>query len=145
MDEKPVECSMLYRSVGFATSAYEQIADRAAQAQREIIEKVASEGPCVIIGRSADQVLAGEYKLLRVFISSSRENRISRIMEREGLSAPEAEKKLSKADKERAAYYNQRSSVRWGDAAGYDLCIDADWFGIDGSAGLIASAATHKP
>ena len=139
VDEKPVECSMLYRSVGFATSAYEKIADQAAQAQREIIEKVAAEGPCVIIGRSADQVLAGKHKLFRVFISSSRENRVRRIMEREGLTREKAEKKVARADRERAAYYNQRSNVRWGDAAGYDLCLDADWFHVDGACRMIAA------
>lgn len=139
VDEKPVECSMLYRSVGFTTSAYEKIADQAAQAQREIIEKVAAEGPCVIIGRSADQVLAGKHKLFRVFISSSRENRVRRIMEREGLTREKAEKKVARADRERAAYYNQRSNVRWGDAAGYDLCLDADWFHVDGACRMIAA------
>ena len=139
VDEKPVECSMLYRSVGFTTSAYEKIADQAAQAQREIIEKVAAEGPCVIIGRSADQVLAGKHKLFRVFISSSRENRVRRIMEREGLMREKAEKKVARADRERAAYYNQRSNVRWGDAAGYDLCLDADWFHVDGACRMIAT------
>lgn len=139
VDEKPVECSMLYRSVGFTTSAYEKIADQAAQAQREIIEKVAAEGPCVIIGRSADQVLAGKHKLFRVFISSSRENRVRRIMEREGLMREKAEKKVARADRERAAYYNQRSNVRWGDAAGYDLCLDADWFHVDGACRMIAA------
>lgn len=139
VDEKPVECSMLYRSVGFTTSAYEKIADQAAQAQREIIEKVAAEGPCVIIGRCADQVLAGKHKLFRVFISSSRENRVRRIMEREGLMREKAEKKVARADRERAAYYNQRSNVRWGDAAGYDLCLDADWFHVDGACRMIAT------
>ena len=139
VDEKPVECSMLYRSVGFTTSAYEKIADQAAQAQREIIEKVAAEGPCVIIGRCADQVLAGKHKLFRVFISSSRENRVRRIMEREGLTREKAEKKVARADRERAAYYNQRSNVRWGDAAGYDLCLDADWFHVDGACRMIAT------
>lgn len=139
VDEKPVECSMLYRSVGFTTSAYEKIADQAAQVQREIIEKVAAEEPCVIIGRSADQVLAGKHKLFRVFISSSRENRVRRIMEREGLTREKAEKKVARADRERAAYYNQRSNVRWGDAAGYDLCLDADWFHVDGACRMIAA------
>ena len=143
MDEKPIDSSMLYRSVGFTTSAYEHIADQALKAQREIIEKVAAEGPCVIIGRSADQVLAGKHKLFRVFIASSNESRIKRIMERDHLTAAEAGKKLAKVDKERAAYYNQRSKTRWGDSAGYDLCLDTDWFGIDGASNLITNTVTR--
>lgn len=144
MDEKPVDSSMLYRSVGFLSGSYGAIAGQALQAQQEIIEKVAAEGPCVIVGRSADQVLMGKHKLLRVFISSGEEARIRRIMERDGIPEAEARRKLAKVDKERSAYYNQRSKTRWGDAAGYDLCIDTDWFGLDGAAGLIASAAMHR-
>lgn len=144
MDEKPIDSSTLYRSVGFATSGYEAIINQALKAQREIIEKVAAEGPCVIVGRSADQVLAGKHKLFRVFISSNEENRIKRIMERDSLSAAEAGKKLNKADKERAAYYNQHSKTRWGDAEGYDLCLDTSWFGIEGASKLIITTVINK-
>lgn len=144
IDEKPVDSSMLYRSVGFLTNGYETISSQALKAQNEIIGKIAAEGPCVIVGRSADQVLAGKYKLFRVFITSGRENRIKRIMERDGLTAADADKKLAKADRERAAYYNQRSATRWGDAAAYDLCLDTDWFGIDGASELIVSAVLHS-
>lgn len=144
LDEKPVNSSMLYRSVGFSTSAYEHIAKQAQKAQREIIEKVASEGPCVIVGRSADQILAGSHKLFRVFITSSEGSRIKRVMERDGLSEAEASKKLAKVDRERSAYYNQRSRTRWGDAAGYDFCLDTDWFGIENASSLITSVITQR-
>lgn len=135
---------MLYRSVGFGSNEYKSIANQAQKAQREIIEKIAAEGPCVIVGRSADQVLAGTHKLFRVFISSSEDSRVKHIMERDHLSAAEAGKKLAKVDKERAAYYNQRSKTHWGDAEGYDLCIDTDWFGIDGASDLITAIVTDK-
>lgn len=143
-DEKPVDSSMLYRSVGFLSNDYSVIANQALQAQREIIEKVANEGPCVIVGRSADQVLMGKHKLFRVFISSQKENRIKRIMERDNLSAADANKKLTKVEKERSSYYNQRSKISWGSAEGYDLCVDTGWFGIDGASNLIVTTVTNK-
>ncbi len=144
VDEKPIDSSMLYRSVGFATANYEPITNQALKAQREIIEKVAAEGPCVIVGRSADQVLVGKHKLFRVFITSDRENRINRIMERDHLTKTEADKKMTKVDRERSAYYNQRSKSRWGDAAGYDICLDTDWFGIEGASKLIVTTVTRQ-
>lgn len=143
MDEKPVDSSMLYRSVGFLTNDYEAIAGQALKAQREIIEKVAAEGSCVIVGRAADQVLAGKHTLFRVFITSGRENRIKRIMDRDGLPAAEAGRKLAQVDKERSAYYNQHSKSHWGDAAGYDLCLNTDWFDAGHAASLITAAVTH--
>ncbi|MBR1486468.1 MAG: MATE family efflux transporter [Synergistaceae bacterium] len=144
LDEKPISNSMLYRSVGFGTASYNNIAREALRAQREVIEKVAAEGACVIVGRLADQVLAGKYKLLRIFITSGSESRIKRIMERDSLSREDAIKKMNKADKERAAYYNQLSKTKWGNADGYDLCLDTDFFGIDGTANLIISAAKNN-
>lgn len=141
VDERPVDSSMLYRSVGFGSGGYDAVAGLALKAQREIIEKIAKEGPCVIVGRSADQVLEGKHKLLRVFISSGEENRIRHIMERDGLSEAEAGRKLAKADKNRAAYYNQHSKNRWGDPAGYDICLNTDCLGIGGVSDLITAAA----
>ena len=79
-----------------------------------------------------------------MFISSSESHRIKRIVERDHISATEAGKKLSKVDKERAAYYNQHSKTRWGDAKSYDLCVDTDWFGIDGASDLITTVVTKK-
>lgn len=144
IDEKPIDSSMLYCSVGFMSNGYELIASQALKAQREIIETVATNGPCIIVGRSADQVLAGKHKIFRVFITSSKENRIKRIMKRDSLTKSDAKKKISKVDKERSLYYNQRSEKRWGDAAGYDLCIDTDWFGIDGATSLIVEAVKKQ-
>lgn len=144
MDEKPVNSGMLYRSIGFGNSGYESIGHLAIKAQREIIEKIAAEGPCVIVGRSADQVLAGKYKLLRVFITSDVESRISRVVRRDSLNTADARKKIAKADKERAAYYNQLSATKWGAADGYDLCLNTDWFGIDHAADLIVTTAQQQ-
>lgn len=145
VDEKPVDSSMLYRSVGFLTHGYETIAAQALAAQREIIEAVAAEGPCVIVGRSADQVLAGHHKLFRVFITASQESRIQRVMARDHLTQEETRKKLLKVDRERAAYYNQRTETHWGDATNYDLCLDTDWFGIDGAIKAIVSTVRDQP
>ena len=69
------------------------------------------------MGRCADQVLGENYRLFRVFISSGEDNRTKRIIERDHLSAAEAGRKLHRVDKERAAYYNQRSRTPWGNAA----------------------------
>lgn len=96
VDEKPVDSSMLYRSVGFLTHGYEAIAAQALAAQREIIEAVAAEGPCVIVGRSADQVLAGHHKLFRVFITAGQESRIQRVMARDHLTQEETRQKAPK-------------------------------------------------
>lgn len=117
------------------------IADRA---QREVIEQIASEGGCVIVGRRADQVLAGRPDLLRVFITSSVESRAARIAQRDSLTAEKALAQVRRADRERAYYCNSLSSLKWGEAASYDLCLDTQRLGLEGAAEVIVAAAQVK-
>ncbi|MDD3186639.1 MAG: cytidylate kinase-like family protein [Anaerostipes sp.] len=99
-------------------------------AQREAILEIAEKGSCVIIGRAADYILKEE-KPLRIFISSDEATRIERVCKRDGLSREEAEKKIRKMDKLRAAYYNEYADAAWGRADNYDLCINLSRFSID--------------
>ena len=64
-------------------------------------------------------------------------------MEREGLDLKAATKKVLKADKERAAYYNQFGGPRWGEASTYDLCINTETFGDEKAAELIVRLVTN--
>ncbi|MDD2375780.1 MAG: cytidylate kinase-like family protein [Anaerostipes sp.] len=99
-------------------------------AQREAILEIAEKGSCVIIGRAADYILKDE-KPLRIFISSDEATRVERVCKRDGLSREEAEKKIRKMDKLRAAYYNEYADAAWGRADNYDLCINLSRFSID--------------
>lgn len=140
VDEKPIESSMLYQYTGFLSGQYISIEGLANQAQREIIERVAQEGPCIIVGRRADQILKDRRDILNVFITASVESRAERVSERDHLTVQESRKKIARVDKVRAAYYNQHSDQKWGDAASYDLCIDTDKPGIDGTVDMIVAA-----
>ena len=140
MDEKPLQPDMLYQYIGFVSMQYTSVGKMADQAQREIIEVVAAKGPCVIVGRRADQVLKDRQKLFRVFITASSASRMRRICERDHLTENESVQKIARVDKERAAYYNQQSDKKWGDAATYDMCLDTDRLGIQNAADVIEAA-----
>lgn len=142
VDEKEISDAVLYMSVGFLNPEYTSVRQIAANAQREVIEKIASEGPCVIVGRRANEVLRDRKNLVSVFVTASVEYRTKRIMEREGLDEKAARKKVLKADKERAAYYNQFGDTKWGYAATYDLCINTETFGDDKAAEMIVRLVT---
>ena len=143
-DEKPIDSSLLYLSASFGTNEYSAIAKQAETAQREIIERVAQKGPCVIVGRCADQILSGSHKLLRVFITGCQEKRILRIQSREGLSPDEAKKKVARVDKERAAYYNQHGKGKWGSAENYDLILNTDWYSFEESADTVVRSVSER-
>ena len=110
-------------------------------AQFDTIRRIASEGPCVIVGRCADYVLRDMPNVLNVFIKASKENRIRRITRIYGADPLKAEEMIKKADKQRASYYNYYATNTWGDVNNYDLCVDTGALGIDGAVDLIARCA----
>lgn len=143
MDEKSVKPGAIYRYTGFASEQASGLETIAARAQQEIIEKVAAEGSCVIVGRRADQILKGREDLFRVFVTAPAAARVNRVAQRENLSQQESAQKIKKADKERSAYYNQHPGQEWGAASTYDLCVDTDKLGVQGAADLIVTAVQN--
>jgi cytidylate kinase len=137
VDKKDITDAALYMSVGFMTPSYTSIRQIAANAQSEVIEKIASEGPCVIVGRRANEILKDRKNVGSIFVTASVEYRTKRIMEREGIDEKAARKKVLRVDKERAAYYNQFGGDNWGYASTYDLCINTETFGDEKAAEMI--------
>lgn len=127
-DEKPTRSFLYSLAVNPQTgismmNTGKTVGDMAFEAQRDALYHVADEGSCVIVGRGADYILKKEYPVLSIFIDAEPELRISRVMERDQLSRAEAEKKIHRVDRARAAFYNGYSDQRWGDAATYDMCF----------------------
>lgn len=150
-DEKPTN-SFLYSlvmdtySFGYSSSAFSDmpINQKVFLAQFETIKKIASEGPCIMIGRCADYALADFDNCLSVFIHASLETRIRRIAKLYDLTDAKAKDKIQKADKKRSSYYNYYTSKKWGDVDSYDLSIDSGKMGIDGTIELILKAIQQK-
>ncbi len=142
-DEKPTR-SFLYSLVagsgarGDAGGAYMDMPlnHRIFLAQFDTIRRVASEGPCVIVGRCADYVLRDRVNVINVFIKADMQHRIARAVER-GASPSKAEEVVRKADKQRASYYNYYATTTWGDVTNYDLCLDTGKLGYEGAVDLL--------
>lgn len=94
-------------------------------AQHNIIQRIAENGSCVIVGRAADYVLREHADVVRVFIHAPMEYRIGRVMEVYGDTQEEAVENVRRSDRARAAYYHHISGKRWGDPANYDLVLDS--------------------
>ncbi len=102
-------------------------------AQFDAIKKLASEGPCVIVGRCADYALADNKDCFSVFIHADMDWRINRISGKHGYTAKGAKDIIQKADKSRASYYNYYTNKKWGAASGYSLCIESSKLGVENS------------
>ena len=143
-DERPTN-SFLYNlvmdtySFGYNTSSYMDmpISHKIFLAQFDTIKKIASEGPCVIVGRCADYALIDHQNAIHIFINADEEKKIQRIMEKYELNEQKAREMMIKKDKQRQSYYNYYSSKKWGRADSYDVCLNSSLLGIDGTVNLI--------
>lgn len=111
--------------------------------QSEAIRDLASKGSAIFVGRASDYVLR-DLDCVDVFISAPLEARVKRIMERQGLSASDAESLIERKDRGRAEYYDFFTFSKWGSASNYDLCIDSSILGIEGTADLIIDFAKKR-
>jgi CMP/dCMP kinase len=114
-----------------------------ARMTRTIIEEVAKEGNAIIVGRAGNLVLANHPRALHVFLWAPLEVRISRVMQAEALSHPDAERRISGMDKLRTDYVHTFYHSSWNDLTQYHLVIDSGVWGEDGTTDLLAWALEH--
>ena len=111
--------------------------------EQRIILEFAMKGPCVILGRCADDTLekAG-IPSLNVFLHASDIHRAVRIGEMINSKDPtEIQKKMKRTDTARRAYYEQFTGKQWGDSHNYTLCLDSGVLGYDTCVKIICEAA----
>ena len=114
------------------------------QVQSNVIRQLAEEKSCLFVGRCADYILRNHPRCANVFISASREDRISRLCKLHSISKDAAENMIEKADKKRSEYYNYYSNKTWGAAATYHLCIDSSALGIEATTDFIETFIRKK-
>lgn len=107
------------------------------QVQSDVIRKIAAERSCVIVGRCADYILKDDPHCTSVFIHSSEEDRIKRIIGKNPVTEKEALEQMRKTDKTRASYYNYYTDKTWGAAMSYHLCLNSSVKGTDHCVRLI--------
>lgn len=116
-------------------------ADRIWIEQRKIIEKLADDGPCVIVGRCADYILKDRSDCLHVFVYADKTFRAERIVKQYGETGVEPRKRLQEKDKKRKLNYKYFTDREWGKRENYHLSIDSGFFGIEKTVSIIIDAA----
>lgn len=107
------------------------------KAETEILKGLADEGSCVIAGRSGFYVFRDHPNHLSVFITASDENRVQRVMRKQGLSEESARTIINGIDEARENYIKRYTGASRYDARNYDLVINADGHSEEEVAGLI--------
>ena len=102
-DERPTN-SFLYNlvmdtySFGYNASSFMDmpISHKIFLAQFDTIKKIASEGPCIIVGRCADYALSDYKNCIHLFIYGDEKVKTKRIMEKYNLSEAKAKEMIVK-------------------------------------------------
>ncbi|MBE6787311.1 MAG: cytidylate kinase-like family protein [Ruminococcaceae bacterium] len=132
-DEHPTNSLLYSMSLGvnpFNSSisgmSYVPLGDRVFSAQADVIREIAEKDEsCIFVGRCANSILKDKENVINIFIHADIEQRIDRICEYEKISRGAAESIIRKADKRRAGYCSHFTGFKWGDVAGYDICINS--------------------
>lgn len=102
------------------------------KAQCDFIHEIASRGPCVIVGRTADYVLRDTPNVVNIFVHADIEDCAKRIVRRQPeLTVDQARKYAEKTDKLRAGFYNFYTDKRWGDSSSYDITFNSSTTSLD--------------
>lgn len=109
--------------------------------QRKIILEIAEKGPCVIVGRCADDILAEYDNSLHVFVYGEKDEKIKKVMASNNISEKEALKLMKITDKKRSINYNYYTDKQWGKAQNYDVCLNSSVLGYEKCADIIAKAS----
>ena len=133
-DEHIVVHDPLDRQFYHAFSEVYQIpmSDQIFVAQSNVIRRLASYGPCIIVGRCADMILTDS---LNLFIYAKMKDRIRRMLELESEAesdGKEMERRIREVDRKRKEYYQYYTGNTWGRAQNYHLCLDSGPVGVEG-------------
>ena len=111
---------------------------------RHVIEEAILRGPLVVVGRGTWQMLAEREDTLHVFCYAPRKALIARTMKREGISSEEATRLVDDTNKQRDQWVRLHWERDRRALENYDLSVNTERLGIEGSAQIIVSAARNR-
>ena len=105
--------------------------------QSETILEVSEKESCIVVGRCAEYVLREHPNMTSIFITADINERIVRVMAKEGIEYDKAIEFIEKGDKKRRSYHDYYATTRWGEAKSYDICVNSSRMGIEGTVNFL--------
>jgi len=104
-------------------------ADEIFIAEAKVIKQIAKSS-CVIVGRCADYILKDYDNVIKIFLYSSEDKKIERIVKHYNIKLENAKGQMNKIDKQRAQHYKHYTGQKWRDLSHYDIAINVDSLGV---------------
>lgn len=112
--------------------------------QASVIEQLAENESCIIIGRCGDYVLREYDNVLSVFVHAPEDYCLEQAAKKTSMKDRELKRFISTTDRERAEYYRYFTGRNWTDARNYDLCLDSSKLGFERCVDEIIGYATIR-
>lgn len=125
----------------FRREMREEIRDEAQmefERQSQVIRSLAEEGPCIVLGRCADQIFEDYPRALHIFIFASDEKRVKNTMDLLHTGEDEARALMKNEDRAREDYRRRFSKHPEDEVMGRHILIDSGKLGVEMSARLLS-------
>jgi CMP/dCMP kinase len=110
-----------------------------------VVDQLANEGDCVIVGHAGQYILREHSGVLKVLIHGSLAVRAQRHAQEQGIDIEAATKAIKQSDRDRRDLLRSVYHFDWNDAAYYDMTLNTDHFSEDWAVETILSAAQALP
>ena len=107
------------------------------ESESKVIEKIAEEQSCVIVGRCANYVLRDRTDTINIFLYSDMPSKINRVVNYYGIKRENAENEIKRINNQRAKHYHHFTNRKWDSFENYDLSINVDKLGVEKTAQII--------
>ena len=98
-------------------------ADSIFRLTERVVQKAASTGNCVIVGRGSQHFLRDRSDTLRVFLFAPTEEKVRRLISG-GMNETEAEEAVDTVDQERAAFIEKYFNMQWPNRSRYHAMLN---------------------
>ncbi len=113
-------------------------------AQADIIERVAQNESCIIMGRCTDYILKDRDDCLKIYIYAPFDVRTKHIAEKYDMSMFSAKRLVRQMDEKRDTYYKYVTGNRRGEHDGKDAMFDSSIMGVDGTVDMLLEMINKK-
>ena len=110
-------------------------------AQIKVINEIAKDGNCVIIGRGADYILRDRDDVLNVFIYADMKHKADRVLSVYGANEKKIEDRIKDKDTKRKVFYRSFTMREWGVYTNYNLMLDSGMIGLERCADIVCDVA----
>lgn len=122
--EQPVEVSLSADDILFV-------------AESRIVQELAAQEPCIIVGRCADFVLKDHPKVVKVFCYSDLKSAVNRCVNDYGIPQEQAEAEIRRINRNRIHHYEYYTGWKWGEPHHYHLMLNTGNISLETACKLV--------